>query len=144
MASNTGCTSDGEPAMTLRISAVAVWRSSAFRVSSNRRAFCSATVAWRDRPTRNSSSRSSNGWPPLRHTAIAPSTWAPARSGTTISRSSARRGVPAICTARGSAAVSLISCASPLCSRLPMMPTPASITVALIASAASPTATIAR
>src|ERR1700704_1376219 len=31
MASNTGCTSDGELAMTLRMSAVAVWRSSAAR-----------------------------------------------------------------------------------------------------------------
>src|SRR5206468_4264847 len=31
MASNTGCTSDGELAITFRMSAVAVWRSSAAR-----------------------------------------------------------------------------------------------------------------
>ena len=46
MASNTGCTSDGEPAMTFRISAVAVCRSSASFVSRNSRAFWIAITAW--------------------------------------------------------------------------------------------------
>ncbi len=46
MASNTGCTSDGDPAMTFRISAVPVWRSSASFVSWNRRAFWIAITAW--------------------------------------------------------------------------------------------------
>jgi len=44
-ASNTGCTSVGEPLMTLRISAVAVWRSSASRVSLNRRTLSIAITA---------------------------------------------------------------------------------------------------
>ena len=46
MASNTGCTSDGELAITLRISAVAVWRSSDSWVSLNRRTFSMAIMAW--------------------------------------------------------------------------------------------------
>ena len=46
MASNTGCTSDGELAMTLRMSAVAVCRSSASLVSLNSRAFSIAIRAW--------------------------------------------------------------------------------------------------
>ena len=46
IASNTGCTSDGELAMTLRISAVAVCRSSASLVSLNRRTFSIAITAW--------------------------------------------------------------------------------------------------
>ena len=46
MASNTGCTSDGELAITFRISAVAVWRSSASRVSLNSRTFSIAITAW--------------------------------------------------------------------------------------------------
>ena len=46
MASNTGCTSDGELAMTFRISAVAVCRSSASFVSRNSRAFWIAITAW--------------------------------------------------------------------------------------------------
>ncbi len=43
IASNTGCTSSGELAMTLRMSAVAVWRSSDSLVSLKRRTFSSAT-----------------------------------------------------------------------------------------------------
>ena len=46
IASNTGCTSDGELAMTFRISAVAVCRSSASRVSLNSRTFSMAITAW--------------------------------------------------------------------------------------------------
>ena len=45
-ASNTGCTSDGELAMTFRMSAVAVCRSSASCVSLNSRAFSMAITAW--------------------------------------------------------------------------------------------------
>ena len=46
MASNTGWTSSGEAAMTLRISAVAVCRSSASLVSLSRRTFSIAITAW--------------------------------------------------------------------------------------------------
>ena len=46
MASNTGCTSVGEPLMTCRISAVAVCCSSASFVSLNSRAFWIAITAW--------------------------------------------------------------------------------------------------
>ena len=46
IASNTGCTSDGELAITLRMSAVAVCRSSASWVSLNSRAFSIAITAW--------------------------------------------------------------------------------------------------
>ena len=46
MASNTGCTSEGEEAITFRMSAVAVCRSSASRVSLNSRAFSIAITAW--------------------------------------------------------------------------------------------------
>ena len=46
IASNTGCTSSGELAMTFKISAVAVWRSSASRVSFISRAFFIAIWAW--------------------------------------------------------------------------------------------------
>jgi hypothetical protein len=46
IASNTGCTSDGEEAMTFRISAVAVWRSSASLVWLNSRVFSIAITAW--------------------------------------------------------------------------------------------------
>ena len=46
IASNTGCTSVGELLMTLRISAVAVCRSSASLVSLNRRTFSIAITAW--------------------------------------------------------------------------------------------------
>ena len=53
MASSTGCTSSGESAMTARISAVAVWRSSASFVSLNSRAFSIAIRAW----SRNASAR---------------------------------------------------------------------------------------
>ena len=45
IASNTGCTSDGELAITFRMSAVAVCRSSASRVSLNSRAFSMAIAA---------------------------------------------------------------------------------------------------
>jgi hypothetical protein len=45
IASKTGCTSEGELAMTLRISAVAVCRSSASLVSLNRRTFSIAITA---------------------------------------------------------------------------------------------------
>ena len=46
MASNTGWTSVGEAEMTRRISAVAVWRSSASFVSLKSRAFWIAITAW--------------------------------------------------------------------------------------------------
>jgi hypothetical protein len=45
IASNTGCTSAGELAMTFRISAVPVWRSSVSCVSLNRRTFSIAITA---------------------------------------------------------------------------------------------------
>jgi hypothetical protein len=47
MASNTGCTSVGELAMTLRMSAVAVCRSSASRVSWKSRALTNAIALGR-------------------------------------------------------------------------------------------------
>jgi hypothetical protein len=46
MASNTGCTSVGEPEITRRMSAVAVCCSSASFVSLNRRTFSMAMTAW--------------------------------------------------------------------------------------------------
>ena len=46
IASKTGCTSEGELAITFNISAVAVCRSSACCVSSKRRAFSIAIRAW--------------------------------------------------------------------------------------------------
>jgi hypothetical protein len=46
MASNTGCTSDGELAITFRMSAVAVCLSSVSFVSLNSRAFSIAITAW--------------------------------------------------------------------------------------------------
>ncbi len=46
IASNTGCTSDGELAITFRMSAVAVCRSSASCVSLNSRTFSIAITAW--------------------------------------------------------------------------------------------------
>ena len=46
MASNTGCMSVGELLMTLRISAVAVWRSSDSLVSLKSRTFSIAITAW--------------------------------------------------------------------------------------------------
>ncbi len=46
MASNTGCTSEGEAAITFKMSAVAVCRSSASPVSLNSRAFSIAITAW--------------------------------------------------------------------------------------------------
>jgi len=46
MASNTGVTSDGDWLMIRRMSLVAVCRSSASRVSLNRRAFSMAITAW--------------------------------------------------------------------------------------------------
>ncbi len=51
---------------------------------------------------------------------------------------------PLIWTARGSAPVSLMNSARPLCSKLPMMPWPSSISVACSACEMSPTDTIAR
>ena len=46
IASNTGFMSDGEPAITFRMSAVAVCRSSASLVSLNSRVFSIAMTAW--------------------------------------------------------------------------------------------------
>ena len=54
IASNTGCTSDGELAITLRMSAVAVCRSSASCVSLNSRAFSIAITAWSAKVCRSS------------------------------------------------------------------------------------------
>ena len=54
MASNTGCTSDGELAITFRISAVAVCRSSASLVSRNSRTFRIAITAWSAKVCSNS------------------------------------------------------------------------------------------
>ena len=142
--SKTGFGSAIDPLITCSTSADAVCRSSASDVSLKRRAFCSATAACSDSPTRNSSSCGSNGLPPVRHTAIAPCTWSKETSGTTIIRSSRCGSVPGICTARGSDCVSLMSSGCPLCSSLPMMPSPATIDVALISSADVPSATIAR
>ena len=74
-----------------------------------------ATVACSDRPTRNSSSLSPNGLPPVRQTAIAPLTVLPASSGATIRRSFSSCSVPGIWIARGSASASLMNSARPLC-----------------------------
>ena len=60
MPSNTGCTSDGEPAMTFRISAVAVCRSSASFVSRNIFAFWIAIAAWPAKDSTSAISRSVN------------------------------------------------------------------------------------
>ncbi len=63
IAANTGFTSVGEPLITRRMSAVAVWRASASCVSLNRRAFWIAIAAWsanvRTRP--NSASENARG-----------------------------------------------------------------------------------
>ncbi len=143
--SKTGRASATELLMTCSTSALAVCCSSAAWVSSNSRALCSAIAACRDRPCRNARSRASKGLPPLRHTAVAPSTRrSPASSGTTISRSSLRVSVPGSCRARGSAAERLTNSAWPLRSRLPMMPWPGSIVAAFSSAARSPSATIAR
>ena len=75
--SKTGFGSAIDPLITCRTSADAVCRSSASDVSLKRRAFCSATAACSDSPTRKSSSCGSNGLPPVRHTAIAPCTASP-------------------------------------------------------------------
>ena len=56
IASNTGCTSEGELAITLRMSAVAVCRSSASCVSLNSRTFSIAMTAW------SAKVRSSSTW----------------------------------------------------------------------------------
>ena len=110
---------------------MAVWRSSASGVSSNSRALCSAITACATGPPGTRARAPRTG---CRRSATPPSRPAPARStssGTTMSRSSGRRSVPGICTARASAAVSLTNSGWPLCNRLPMMPRPGSMTVAL-------------
>ena len=61
IASNTGCTSDGELAITFRISAVAVCRSSASCVSLNSRAFSMAMTAWSAKVWSSSTCFSSKG-----------------------------------------------------------------------------------
>jgi len=58
IASNTGCTSDGELAITFWMSAVAVCRSSASRVSLNSRVFSMAIDAWSAKVCISSSWRS--------------------------------------------------------------------------------------
>jgi hypothetical protein len=71
MASNTGCTSEGELAITFRMSAVAVCRSSASLVSLNSRAFWIAITAWSAKVCKSASSLSLNA-PLSRETPIAP------------------------------------------------------------------------
>ena len=60
IASNTGCTSDGEQAITLRMSAVAVCRSSASLVSLNSRVFSIAIRAWSRKDSASAISLSPN------------------------------------------------------------------------------------
>ena len=81
MASNTGCTSDGELAMTFRISAVAVCRSSASCVSWNCRTFWIAITAWLAKVDSRSISLAENGWGSRQVTAITPMTSLSASKG---------------------------------------------------------------
>ena len=61
IASNTGCVSVTEPLITRRISAVAVWRSSASLVSLNSRTFSMAISAWSAKDSASAISASRNG-----------------------------------------------------------------------------------
>ena len=72
IASNTGCTSDGELAITFKISAVAVCRSSASLVSLNSRTFSMAMTAWSAKVCNNSTSLAANAPASLRDTVITP------------------------------------------------------------------------
>ena len=72
IASNTGSTSVGDSLMTRRMSAVAVWRSSASLVSRNRRAFCIAITAWSAKVLISAISFSLNGLIGKRATPNAP------------------------------------------------------------------------
>ena len=72
MTSKTGWTSVGDPAMTLRISAVAVCRSSASLVSLNRRTFSIAMTAWSAKVDTSPICLSVNGLTASDHTAITP------------------------------------------------------------------------
>jgi hypothetical protein len=73
MASNTGCTSVGDLAMTRRISPVAVCRSNASFVSLNSRTFSMAMTAWSAKVWRSAISSLLNPPASRRATAIAPS-----------------------------------------------------------------------
>ncbi len=79
MQSNTGCTFDGELAMTLKISAVAVCRSSASLVSLNKRTFSIAITACSAKVFSNSICVSGKGRAAARKMLIAP-TGCPSRS----------------------------------------------------------------
>ena len=81
IASNTGCTSDGELAITLRMSAVAVCRSSASCVSLNSRAFSIAITAWSAKVCCSASSSSVKAASRSRYTIIAPIALPSRRSG---------------------------------------------------------------
>ncbi len=70
--SNTGCVSDGELAITFKISAVAVCRSSASLVSLNSRAFWIAMTAWSAKLRSRLHSFSLNGFIEVRPTKIEP------------------------------------------------------------------------
>ncbi len=83
--SNTGWRSLCELLMTPRISAVAVWRSSASLVSLNRRTFSIAITAWLAKVLSRSTSRSANAPGSVRVTVIAP-TISRSRSIGTLSR----------------------------------------------------------
>ena len=128
--------------------AASAWRARASCVlaSLNSRAFWIAITAWSAKVRRGTAARGRlNGWPPVRQTAIAPSTTPSATSGTTIRRSSCWRiGAGDLHRARVGLGVVDELGACRFCTMLPMMPVPPSITCALIASAISPTATIAR
>ena len=84
MASNTGCTSDGELAITFRISAVAVRCSSASCVSLNSRTFSIAMAAWSAKVRSSAMCLSSKGCTSVRRTRIEPSA-RPSRSSGTAS-----------------------------------------------------------
>ena len=79
IASKTGCTSAGELAMTFRISAVAVCRSSASRVSLNRRTFSMAMTACAAKVSISAISSALNGRTSRRQMEIVPIA-CPARS----------------------------------------------------------------
>ncbi len=81
IASNTGCTSEGELAMTFRMSAVAVCRSSASLVSLNRRAFSMAITAWSAKICSSASSSAVKGARRSRCTRSAPMAPPSRRSG---------------------------------------------------------------
>jgi hypothetical protein len=82
MLSNTGCASAIERLMAASTSALAVWRSSAARVSLNSCAFCSAIAAWSAKVCSSATSSSAKGRGGVRTKINVPSTRPCRRSGT--------------------------------------------------------------